>query len=69
MVRRQRPVETGRLGAEIDAESFPRCAAFRAGLAGSAKEEQDEYEQSPIAQGFAPWTEPEQLAYKEIYKY
>ena len=37
MVRRQRPVETGRLGAEIDAESFPRDAAFRAGLAGGAK--------------------------------
>ena len=44
MVRRQRPVETGRLRAEIDG-------------------------QSPIAQGFAPWTEPEQLVYTEICKY
>src|SRR5262249_318923 len=37
MVRRQRPVETGRLGAEIDAKIFSRCAAFRAGFAGGAK--------------------------------
>ena len=69
MVGGQGPVQTGWLGAEIDAEIFPCDAAFRSGLAGGAKTQQNECEQSPMAQDFVLQRKQDVLAYKDFCKY
>src|SRR5262249_19533655 len=52
MVGRQRPVETGRLRAEIDPEIPSRRAALRTAFAAGAKEQHAERKGWPKAQTF-----------------
>ena len=52
MIRRQRPVEAGRLGAKVDAKKLIGAGFFRAFFASGKADQENENSQAPIVRSF-----------------